>query len=461
MNQNAAIILAAGEGKRMKSNKPKVLAEVLFQPMIDWILDATAAAGIDRTCLIVGHFGEQLESYVGDRCSIAWQKERLGTGHAVMQAEAFLADSGADNVLILNGDAPFMDADTILGALKEHEEQGNAVTVIAADIPNPTGYGRIVRTADGALERIVEQKDASAAEAAITEVNSGAMWFRVADLQASLKKITPENAAHEYYLTDTIYVLKQAGKRAGVYVTANSQIGMSANDRIQLLELNDIARKKVLYQHLASGVDIPVLDGIIIGKDVEIGNETQILPNTILKGKTKIGSNCVLGPNTLIIDSTIGDGAKLNNVMFEQSVAEDRIDLGPFNHVRPNCHLGEGMHAGNYTELKNSNIGAGTKVSHLTYVGDSDVGKNCNFGCGSLTVNYDGKNKHRTTIGDNAFIGCNTNLVAPVTVGDYAFTAAGTTVTEDVPANALAIGRARQNNKEDWVTKKKPYKNMK
>ncbi len=168
-----------------------------------------------------------------------------------------------------------------------------------------------------------------------------------------------------------------------------------------------------------------------------------------------------MGPNTLIIDSTIGDGAKLNNVMFEQSVAEDRIDLGPFNHVRPNCHLGEGMHAGNYTELKNSTIGAGTKVSHLTYVGDSDVGKNCNFGCGSLTVNYDGKNKHRTTIGDNAFIGCNTNLVAPVTVGDYAFTAAGTTVTEDVPANALAIGRARQSNKEDWVTKKKPYKNMK
>lgn len=461
MNQNAAIILAAGEGKRMKSNKPKVLAEVLFQPMIDWILDATAAAGIDRTCLIVGHFGEQLESYVGDRCSIAWQKERLGTGHAVMQAEAFLADSGADNVLILNGDAPFMDADTILGALKEHEEQGNAVTVIAADIPNPTGYGRIVRTADGTLERIVEQKDASAAEAAITEVNSGAMWFRVADLQASLKKITPENAAREYYLTDTIYVLKQAGKRAGVYVTANSQIGMSANDRIQLLELNDIARKKVLYRHLANGVDIPVLDGIIIGKDVEIGNETQILPNTILKGKTKIGSNCVLGPNTLVIDSTIGDGARLNNVMFEQSVAEDKIDLGPFNHVRPNCHLGEGMHAGNYTELKNSTIGAGTKVSHLTYVGDSDVGKNCNFGCGSLTVNYDGKNKHRTTIGDNAFIGCNTNLVAPVTVGDYAFTAAGTTVTEDVPANALAIGRARQNNKEEWVTKKKPYKNMK
>ncbi|HPZ00158.1 MAG TPA: bifunctional UDP-N-acetylglucosamine diphosphorylase/glucosamine-1-phosphate N-acetyltransferase GlmU [Clostridiales bacterium] len=458
MSKNAAIILAAGEGKRMKSNKPKVLAEVLFQPMIDWILDAAEEAGIKNVCVVAGHLGEQLEAHVGDRSAIAYQKERLGTGHAVMQAEPFLQQVAAENVLILNGDAPFMDAETILGALRIHEEQENAVTVIAADLQDPTGYGRIVRTADGALSKIVEQKDASPEEAAITEVNSGAMWFRADSLQEALKKITPENAAHEYYLTDTIYVLKQEGKRAGVYVTANARIGMSANDRIQLLELNEIARKQVLYKHLQNGVDIPALDGIIIGKDVEIGNETQILPNTILKGKTKIGSNCVLGPNTLIIDSVIGDGAKLNNVMFEQSVAENKVDLGPFNHVRPNCHLGEGMHAGNYTELKNSNIGAGTKVSHLTYVGDADVGKNCNFGCGCLTVNFDGKNKHRTTIKDHAFIGCNTNLVAPVTVGENAFTAAGSTITEDVPENALAIARSYQKNIKGWVLKKKPYK---
>lgn len=458
MSKNSAIILAAGEGKRMKSNKPKAMAEVLFKPMIDWVLDAANAAGIAKPCLVVGHFGEQLESYVGDRCTIAYQRERLGTGHAVMQAEEFLLSSEADNILVLNGDAPFMDAETISASLKLHEENGNAVTVIAANIANPKGYGRIVRNGDGSLKKIVEQKDANAAELQITEVNSGAYWFKREDLISSLKEIKPENAAHEYYLTDTIYVLKNAGKTAGVYATENGNVVLGANDRIQLLELNDIARKEVLYQHLANGVDIPVLDGIIIGKDVEIGNETQILPNTIIKGNTKIGSNCVLGPNTLLINSTIADGVNLNNVMFEDSVAEAKVDLGPFSHVRPNCHLGEGMHAGNYTELKNSNIGAGTKVSHLTYVGDSDVGADCNFGCGCLTVNYDGKNKHRTTIGDHAFIGCNTNLVAPVKIGDYAYTAAGSTITEDVPEDALAIARARQTNKEDWVTKKQPYK---
>lgn len=461
MSKNSAIILAAGEGKRMKSNKPKAMAEVLFKPMIDWVMDATAEAGVDETCLIVGHYGEMLEEHVGNKCKIAYQKERLGTGHAVMQAGEFLATSDADNILVLNGDAPFMDAETILASLKLHEEMDYAVTVIAADIPNPTGYGRIVRNGDGSLKKIVEQKDANAAELKITEVNSGAYWFKREDLKKALTEITPNNAAHEYYLTDTIYVLKADGKTAGVYATENGNVVLGANDRVQLLELNDIARKEVLYKHLRNGVDIPVLDGIIIGKDVEISNETQILPNTIIKGKTTIGSNCVLGPNTYIINSSIADGVKLNNVMFEDSVIGKNADLGPFSHVRPNCHLADGVHAGNYTEIKNSNVGEGTKIPHLTYVGDSDVGAGCNFGCGSLTVNYDGKNKHRTTIGDHVFVGCNTNLVSPVTVGDWAYTAAGSTITEDVPADALAIARARQVNKENWVNQKKPYKNWK
>ena len=458
---NSAIILAAGEGKRMKSNKPKAMAEVLFQPMINWVLDAVQGAGVEETCLVVGHYGELLEAHVeGTGCNIAYQTERLGTGHAVMQAGDFLANSKADNILVLNGDAPFMDAETILASLKLHEEQGYAVTVIAANIPNPTGYGRIVRNGDGSLKKIVEQKDANAAELGITEVNSGAYWFKREALMDALTKITPENAAHEYYLTDTIYVLKADGKTAGVYATENGNVVLGANDRVQLLELNDIARKEVLYKHLRNGVDIPVLDGIIIGKDVEIGNETQILPNTIIKGATSIGSNCVLGPNTYIINSTIADGVKLNNVMFEDSTIGANADLGPFSHVRPNCNLAEGVHAGNYTEIKNSNVGKGTKIPHLTYVGDSDVGEGCNFGCGSLTVNYDGKIKHRTTIGDHVFVGCNTNLVAPVTVGDWAFTAAGSTITEDVPEDALAIARARQTNIDGWVTKKQPYKNM-
>lgn len=461
MSNACAVILAAGEGKRMKAAMPKAMTEVLFQPMIDWVLDALDESGISEKLLIVGHYGEQLEEYVGGECGIAWQKERLGTGHAAMQAVPALEKSSADHVLILNGDAPFVDTDTILGALKAHEDNGDAVTVVSAELADPTGYGRILKNESGELQRIVEQKDGTPEELAVCEVNSGVMWFRKKDLLSALARLAPSKVTGEYYLTDTIALLKEDGKRTGVYTAANSNVVLGANDRLQLLELNDIARKEVLKKHLQNGVDIPCIDGILIGKDVTIEPGTQILPNTILKGSTTVGKDCVLGPNTMVYDSTIGDGVLLNNVFFEDSVIENGGNVGPFSHIRPNSHLSENVHVGNFVEIKNSNIGNGTKVPHLTYVGDSDVGAGCNFGCGSLTVNYDGKVKHRTTIEDHAFIGCNTNLVAPVKVGAWAFTAAGSTITEDVPENSLAIARSFQKNIEGWVTRKKPYKNMK
>ena len=460
MSKQIALILAAGEGKRMKSNKPKAMAEVVFKPMISWVLDAVSASGIDETILVAGHFGEQLVDYVGDKCKVAWQTERLGTGHAVMMAAEHLRATDAENVLILNGDAPFMDSETILESLKLHSENGNAVTVISAKLQDPTGYGRVIQDVNGRIERIVEQKDATEAEKKIQSVNSGAYWFNREELLSTLDKLTTENEAHEYYLTDTIGILKHERKKTGVYITENADVVLGANDRVQLLSLNEKARNKIIRNHLLNGVDIPCTDGVIIGADVTIENETQILPNTIIKGRSVIGKDCVLGPNTLITDSVVKDGVKLNNVDLEQSVIENGVDIGPFSHIRPNSHLGENVHVGNFVEIKNSEIGNGTKVPHLTYVGDSDVGEGCNFGCGSLTVNYDGKNKHRTTIKDHAFIGCNTNLVAPVTVGEWVFTAAGSTITQDVPDNALAIARAKQVNKEGWVTKKKPYKNM-
>ena len=460
MSKQIALILAAGEGKRMKSNKPKAMAEVVFKPMISWVLDAVSASGIDETILVAGHFGEQLVDYVGEKCKVAWQTERLGTGHAVMMAAEHLRATDAENVLILNGDAPFMDSETILESLKLHRENGNAVTVISAKLQDPTGYGRVIQDVNGRIERIVEQKDATEAEKKIQSVNSGAYWFNREELLSTLDKLTTENEAHEYYLTDTIGILKHERKKTGVYITDNADVVLGANDRVQLLSLNEKARNKIIRKHLLNGVDIPCTDGVIIGADVTIENETQILPNTIIKGRSVIGKDCVLGPNTLITDSVVKDGVKLNNVDLEQSVIENGVDIGPFSHIRPNSHLGENVHVGNFVEIKNSEIGNGTKVPHLTYVGDSDVGEGCNFGCGSLTVNYDGKNKHRTTIKDHAFIGCNTNLVAPVTVGEWVFTAAGSTITQDVPDNALAIARAKQVNKEGWVTKKKPYKNM-
>lgn len=460
MSKNCAVILAAGEGKRMKSNKPKALAEVLFRPMIDWVLDAVQDSGIEDKILVVGHFGEQLEAYVGDTCGICWQKERLGTGHAVMMALDFLKASDADNVLILNGDAPFMDSETIEKSLWLHEAQKNAVTVISAKLDDPTGYGRIIQDINGSFERIVEQKDATDSEKLIKNVNSGAYWFCREDLIDSLGKLTTENEAHEYYLTDTIYILKQEGKNTGVYITENADVVLGANDRLQLQGLNEIARRKVMERHLMNGVDIPCPDGVIIGKDVVIGNETTILPNTILQGKTVIGSDCVLGPNTRIVDSTLGNGVQLDNILVEEAVLDNNIDIGPFSHLRPNTHLSDGVHIGNFVEVKNSNVGKGTKFPHLTYIGDADIGEACNFGCGSLIANYDGKTKHRTTVGDHVFVGCDTSLVAPVTLGNYVYTAAGSVVTEDVPDGDLAVARSRQKNLEGWVTKNKPLKGM-
>ncbi len=460
MSKNCAVILAAGEGKRMKSNKPKALAEVLFRPMIDWVLDAVRDSGIEDKILVVGHFGEQLESYVGDTCGICWQKERLGTGHAVMMALDYLKASDAENVLILNGDAPFMDRETIEKSLWLHEAQKNAVTVISAKLDDPTGYGRIVQDINGSFERIVEQKDATDSEKLIQNVNSGAYWFCREDLIRSLGKLTTDNEAHEYYLTDTIYILKQEGKNTGVYITENADVVLGANDRLQLQGLNEIARQKVMERHLMNGVDIPCPDGVIIGKDVVIGNETTILPNTILQGKTVIGSDCVLGPNTRVVDSTLGNGVQLDNILVEEAVLDNDIDIGPFSHIRPNTHLSDGIHIGNFVEVKNSNVGKGTKFPHLTYIGDADIGEACNFGCGSLIANYDGKEKHRTTVGDHVFVGCDTSLVAPVTLGSYVYTAAGSVVTEDVPDGDLAVARSRQKNLEGWVTKNKPLKGM-
>ncbi len=460
MSKKCAIILAAGEGKRMKSNKPKALSCVLFKPMIDWVLDSVTDAGIDDVCVVVGHLGESLEIHLDGRCEIAYQKERLGTGHAVMQAAKYLESTEAEDVLILNGDAPFVDAATIEDSYHMHLTDKNAVTVISAKINNPMGYGRIIRGENGVFQSIIEQKDATDAQKLVHEVNSGAYWFDKKCLIYALGQLRPENEAKEYYLTDTIAEIRKIGKRADVYMTDNADVVLGANDRLQLMELNSIARRQVILKHLINGVEIPCMDGIVIGTDVTIGPSTLLLPNTIIRGMTKIGANCEIGPNCLIDDSIIGDDVKLNNVFFESSDIGNGADVGPFDHVRPNSHIGSGVHIGNFVEVKNSTVGEGTKLPHLSYVGDSDVGKGVNFGCGSLTVNYDGKVKSRTVVKDHAFIGCNSNLVAPVTIGEYSYVAAGSTITGDVPDGSLSIARARQVDKEGWVERKKPYKNM-
>lgn len=461
MGRKCALILAAGEGRRMKTSKPKALAEVLFKPMIDWVTDAAIAGGVDDICIVTGHGREALEAHLGGKFSTVEQKELLGTGHAVMQAKEFIKAHTPGDILILNGDAPLIDAKTISTAFEYHSSHKNAVTIISAKIDNPTGYGRIIRNKDKCLKKIVEENDANNAEKMINEVNSGAYWFNCSILLESLEGIIEmhdKKQQAEYYLTDAIEVILEKNLNAVAYEAGDPDAVLGANDRVQLQKLNDIARRKVMNDLMLDGVSIPCADGVIISPGVKIGVETEILPGTIIKGKTVIGENCIIGPNSFIEDSVIGDSVTLNNTQCYSSTIKNGTSIGPFARVRPDCVIGEDVKAGNFVEFKNANIGDRTSVSHLTYIGDADFGTDINVGCGCATVNYNGKEKNRTKVDDHAFIGCSTYLVAPVSVGKNSYTAAGSVITEDVPDDALAIARSRQTIKKDWISRKKPYK---
>jgi len=450
---NQAVILAGGQGKRMKAPIPKPLFRVLGEPMLEWVLGACENAGLNRICVVTGYEAEQICAYLGDRCDTAFQAERLGTGHAVMQALPFLNQDTDGNTLVLCGDAPFIDSATIADSLKRHIAEHNAVTVITACVDNPKGYGRIIRT-DSGIAGIVEEKDATEAQRGIREINSGCYWFRTPDLIGLLGSITNQNAQHEYYLTDTVSIALQSNLRAGAYCSKNPDVVLGANDRQGLLALNTAARNAVLNQHMTNGVGFVCTDGILIERSVQIGPGTEILPGTILRGKTVIGENCVIGPNCIIENSTVGDNVTLNTVQVYDAQIDPDVKMGPFVHIRPGTHVHSGALIGDFVEIKNSEIGEGTMISHLAYIGDSDVGKHVNIGCGVVTVNFDGVKKSRCSIGDHAFVGCNTNLIAPVTLGQDCYTAAGTTVSDDVPDYALAIDRGALHIKEGYTLKK-------
>lgn len=451
--QLTAVILAAGDGKRMKSPNPKVLCEVLFKPMLRWVEDACRAVGITDIIIVAGEDDAPLRAVSPD-CAFVRQPQRLGTGHALMMAKPLLHGG---QVLVLNGDGPLITPDTIRDALGAHLEQKNAVTVIAATVDNPTGYGRVVREAPF---RIVEERDASDAIRSICEINSGVYWMDGAFLQNSLlpENFHRENAQKEYYITDLIGIAQKQGKNAGAYVSSDGVELLGANDRAGLARLNRAARDRVLDAHLENGVDIPFADGVVIGPDVSIAPGARILPGTILLGHTKIGGGCEIGPNSRLENAEIDAGSKIQASWLTNCTVGQNCTVGPFAQFRPDTHLGDGVKVGDFVELKNTTVGDATSVAHLTYLGDCDIGKNCNFGCGVVTANYDGKRKYRTAVGDRAFIGCNTNLISPVSVGEGAYTAAGTTIDSDVPAGALAIGRSRQEIKEGWADKNIAFK---
>lgn len=448
-----AVILAGGQGKRMKSDKPKTLKEILGKPILGWILSAFENAGIDNICIVTGFAREYVDEYLGGKYNTVFQSERLGTGHAVMTAREFLERSPDGQTLIFNGDAPFVDSDTLRRSLEYHIASKNAVTVITAEIDDPSGYGRIIRSENGILG-IREQKDCSDEEKAIREVNSGCFWFDTKALLETLPKLTQANAQGEYYITDTVGILLGEGKNAGAFAADNGDIILSANDRKGMLTLNEIARKRVIERHLENGVEFVCTDGVIISPDVEIEPGVKIMPNTQMYGKCHICKGAIIGPNSQLRDTSVGERSVLNSVVANSATVGADCNIGPFVQLRPNSVVKDYVHIGDFVEIKNSVIGEGTSVSHLTYVGDSDVGKNVNFGCGVVTVNYDGTKKARCEIGDNAFIGCNTNIVAPVKIGNAAYTAAGSTITEDVPDGALAIARSRQENKEGYAERK-------
>ncbi|MDQ0116000.1 bifunctional UDP-N-acetylglucosamine diphosphorylase/glucosamine-1-phosphate N-acetyltransferase GlmU [Paenibacillus harenae] len=447
-----AIVLAAGQGKRMKSKLYKVLHPVCGKPMVGHVVDVVKEASSERTVVIVGHGAESVKSYLGDAAEYVLQEQQLGTGHAVRQAEALLGGEEGTTIVIC-GDTPLVKASTITSMLELHTSSGAAATVLTASFGEPAGYGRIIRGEDGGVQRIVEQKDCSPAEAAVKEINTGTYCFDNCKLFDALAKVTSNNAQGEYYLTDVIGIFREAGQSVQGYCTSDLTEAIGVNDRVALAEAEGYMRARINRGHLVGGVTIIDPASTYIEAGVQIGADTVLYPGTVLRGNTVIGEDCVIGPQADITDSELGRGAAVKYSVVADSVVGEESTVGPYANLRPGSKLGRGCKIGDFVELKNATLDDGSKVSHLSYVGDAKVGKDVNIGCGAITVNYDGFNKAVTEIGDNAFVGSNVNLIAPVKIGEGAYVVAGSTITHDVPAGDLSIARERQVNKPGYAEK--------
>ena len=452
MGQKNAIILAAGKGTRMKSKLYKVLHEVCGKTMVEHVLGQLEAANIDNIVTVVGYGAESVENTIGPRSKFALQKQQLGTGHAVMQTEDILGDIDGET-LVVSGDTPLFTADTFKKLFEYHKQRQAAVTILTSVAPDPTGYGRIVRNDVGIVERIVEQKDANQQEREIHEINTGVYCFDNKKLFAALKKINNDNAQGEYYLTDVIAIMKQEGEVVTAYKMADFDESMGVNNRVALAQANKIMRKRINDELMMNGVTMVDPDTTYIDAGVKIGRDTVIEGNVVIKGDTTIGSDCLIGAGSRIISSQIHDGVKIISSTLENAEMHDGSDIGPNSHLRPQAEIGKNVHIGNFCEVKKAYIGERTEVGHLTYVGDATLGKNINVGCGVVFVNYDGAKKHHTNVGDHAFIGSNSNLVAPVNIAADSFIAAGSTITDDTDQFDMAIARSRQTNKPNYAKK--------
>jgi bifunctional UDP-N-acetylglucosamine pyrophosphorylase/glucosamine-1-phosphate N-acetyltransferase len=462
-DQFVAIILAAGHGKRMRSKQPKVLHPVAGRPMIQYVLNLVKALEANRVLVVVGHHKEQvrklLEGEIQNRqIEVVVQDSLSGTGHAVMMTRPFLADYEG-TVMILNGDHPLLRVETASALLKTHWENEAAITILTAHLENPEGYGRILRGSEGQVTGIVEERDATAQQRWMTEINTGVYVAQADSLFRLLEEIKPDNAQGEYYLTDTVRIAVQKKLRLLAITAADSSEALGINNRVDLARAEKIMRKRTANRLMAEGVTLLDPETTCIDDTVVIGRDTMVYPWTFIEGDSRIGEDCVIFSHVRISNSHLGQGVVVkDHSVITESVLEDHVSIGPFAHLRPGNVVRQGAKIGNFVEVKKSEIGEGSKANHLTYLGDAIIGKDVNIGAGTITCNYDGTQKFQTIIGDHVFVGSDTQFIAPVKVGPGSTIAAGSTITKDVPPGSLAIGRARQVNKKGWAKKKKKKK---
>src|SRR6185369_7976091 len=450
------VILAAGQGTRMKSRMPKVLHRLGGKCLIEHVLGVAQAVSPKTVTIVVGHEADSIRRFVGDRPNIGWalQEPQLGTAHALQQTEPCLA-AKRGTLILLSGDVPMLEAVTLQRLVHAHQNARAAATVVTAVVERPYGYGRIVRTR-GRIARIVEERDASPAVRQIREINGGIYAFDLAPLFDALRGIASQNAQGEFYLTDLVAIYRRRKQTVETHMVENAEEIRGINSRTELAEVSRLVRQTKNEELMAAGVTLVDPATTYIEPDVEIGPDTIIHPGVTIEGSTKIGAACEIQANVRIADSVLGDRVTVNSFcLIVGARVADGVAIGPFAHLRPETEVHEGAKIGNFVELKKTSLGAGSKVNHLAYLGDATVGNSVNVGAGTITCNYDGEKKHQTIIGDGAFIGSDSQLVAPVTVGKGAYVAAGSSITQDVPDGALGIARARQNNIEGWVERKK------
>lgn len=452
MKNRFVVVLAAGQGTRMKSKLYKVMHPVMGRPMVGHVVNAALDAEASEVITITGSGADLVKDYLGDRSQYVYQEEQLGTAHAVEQAKDLL-EGREGTTLVLSGDTPLLRAETLTQLMEEHEESNAKATILTALADDPHGYGRVIRAEDGSVSNIVEEKDASPEEKAVQEINTGTYCFDNEELFKTIEKVDNDNAQGEYYLPDVIEILKANNEKIGAFQLENMDEALGVNNRVALSEASALMKQRINEKHMVNGVSLIDAANTYIEAGVQIGQDTVIEPGTYLKGNTVIGEDVIIGANSVIEDSELADGVEIHQSIIEGSTVGKGSDVGPHSHLRNGAELGENVHIGNYVEVKESTIGDDTKAGHHTYIGDAEVGKNINIGCGVVFANYNGKTKFKTIVGDNSFVGSNSNLVAPVELGENSFVAAGSTITEEVPDKALGIARSRQTNKEEFHTR--------